>query len=65
MIRGPGGTEPNMLIELVKSGKTFDEALADVETACGFTCEKWWIDLNRKVITETYGPSKGHPKGKG
>jgi hypothetical protein len=45
-----------MIIERVKGGMPFDQAVAEVEAIGQFTCEKWWKDLNRSVITETYGP---------
>lgn len=65
MKRGPGANEPQMIIERVKAGVPFDEAVAEVAALCNFECEKWWVDLNRKVITETYGPQSQTQKKKG
>lgn len=62
IVRGPGGHEPQMIIERVKAGMSFDEAVAEVGAVCGFRCEQWWIDLNRKPITELAQPA---PKLKG
>jgi hypothetical protein len=45
-----------MIIERVKLGMSFDAAVAEVSKLRNFTCDQWWIDLNRSVITETYGP---------
>lgn len=52
MVRGPGGTEPFLILQGIKSGKTFEQSLADVEKASGFHCEQWWIDLNRDAMLE-------------
>lgn len=52
MVRGPGGNEPYLILQGVKNGLSFDESVREVERIGGFTCERWWIDLNRKPITE-------------
>ena len=63
--RGPGAHEPEMIIERVKAGMPFDDAVAEVAKLRNFTCEQWWIDLNRSVITEAYGPKPEPQKKKG
>lgn len=62
LIRGPGGTEPHMIIERVKAGMSFDQALAEVEQLGQFRCEQWWIDLNRPLITEAAKPAPKQPE---
>lgn len=69
LIRAPGGIEPEMIIERVKAGKTFDQALREVETLGQFRCEQWWVDLNRDLISGAAKPAPvpkpSLPKGKG
>jgi hypothetical protein len=64
MNRGPGAHEPEMIIERVKAGVPFDQAVAEVGAIRGFKCEQWWIDLNRSIITEAYAPKPEAPKKK-
>jgi hypothetical protein len=64
MLRGPGGTEPTLITQAVREGKTFDEAVALVEQLHDFQCEQWWKDLNRELILEAAGV-KPKAKGKG
>ena len=52
ILRGPGGNEPLLILERMKAGKSFEEALAEVERLDDFKCEKWWIDLNRPLFIE-------------
>jgi hypothetical protein len=49
MHRGPGGNETTLILEHMKKGKSFDDAVAQVEMVHGFICEQWWKDLNRAV----------------
>jgi hypothetical protein len=53
-----------MIIGRVKAGMSFDQAVAEVEGLCGFKCEQWWLDLNRKVITESARPPTNQPDPK-
>lgn len=65
MVRGPGGTEPHMILQRVREGLSFDDAVAEVERICSFKCEKWWIDLNREPITKAAKPAVPDKPGKG
>lgn len=64
MTRGPGGNEPIMILQRVKDGKSFEDAVAEVEAIGGFRCEQWWKDLNKQPILEAAGVATRGSKGK-
>lgn len=56
MRRGPGGNEPTIILDKMKAGKSFEEAVRDVEILHGFICEEWWKELNKPVLEKQVAP---------